>query len=169
MYRVNAMELKGVMGSASRFVLRGALSGLFVLCAACDSGPVEGESGVADAEFSALAPVSSERSEEEAREAVESARPVEVPDEAAFLELGTNTTGLSIPDSFRHLTDGDDLTVELGFRLLHGGPRPSYTGVCDRGEGEYSRLVERGWGAESLFEVQEKDASPGCRRRGLFL
>ena len=101
------------MGSASRYTWSLSAVFLSLVLGACDGGSAGGETATSGEEEFAL--TETLNADEDGLE-YPAARPVEVPGEEAFLELGTNTTGLSTPNSFQSLMDGDDLMVELGFQ-----------------------------------------------------
>ena len=101
------------MGSAFRNTCSSCAIFFGVVLGACDGELAGGETATSGEEEFAL--TEAHNADEDALESP-AARPVEVPGEGAFLELGTNTTGLSTPSSFQSLMDGDDLMVELGFQ-----------------------------------------------------
>ena len=91
------------------------------------------------------------------------ATPIEDVADDAILELGTNVTGMSTPDSFSTLGDGDDLFVELGFQ----GSYMVVLAVRTRGfvtEGKVNLQVALSVGGEEKAKLKYKKKSllPGA-------
>jgi hypothetical protein len=147
------MELKGAMRSVFKFsrVNSGFSFWLLVgfLSFSCDSG--EGTSQ----ELESVPAVSDDTITPVVQTA---ATPIEDVADDAILELGTNVTGMSTPDSFSALGDGDDLFVELGFQ----GSYMVVLAVRTRGfvtEGKVNLQVALSVGGEEKAKLKYKKKS----------
>lgn len=152
------MELKDVMRFVSKF---SRMNWRFSLCLvvgvlgfSCDSGEgtIQDTDSVPAVSDDTVIPV-----------VQTAATPIEDVADDAILELGTNVTGMSTPDSFTALGDGDDLFVELGFQ----GSYMVVLAVRTRGfvtEGKVNLQVALSVGGEEKAKLKYKKKSllPGA-------
>ena len=155
---VSAMELKGVMRFVSKFSRMNWRFSLYLLVGllgfSCDSGEgtIQDTDTVPAVSDDTVIPV-----------VQTAATPIEDVADDAILELGTNVTGMSTPDSFSVLGDGDDLFVELGFQ----GSYMVVLAVRTRGfvtEGKVNLQVALSVGGEEKAKLKYKKKSllPGA-------